>query len=124
MDNYQILTHPHWDIFYDPQSDLFEELAGPGLALGVDGEWNYATNRKEGLKEGQIIVLGTDGIWETQNPQGELLGKEAVCKIIRENTDAGASALLDIIIDELDRFRDGHDFQDDVTLIVLKIGKI
>jgi sigma-B regulation protein RsbU (phosphoserine phosphatase) len=111
-------------IFYDPQSDLFEELAGPGLALGVDGEWNYATNRKEGLKEGQIIVLGTDGIWETQNPQGELLGKEAVCKIIRENTDAGASALLDIIIDELDRFRDGHDFQDDVTLIVLKIGKI
>ena len=74
--------------FYDPERDLIEDLAGLVLALGVDGEWNYVTNRKEGLKEGQIIVLGTDGIWETQNPQGELLGKEAICKIIRENANA------------------------------------
>jgi len=110
-------------IFYDPESDLFEDLAGPGLALGVDGEWNYVTNRKEGLKEGQIIVLGTDGIWETQNPHGELFGKEAIFKIIRENADAGSNALLDIIIDSLNRFRDGFNLQDDVTLIVVKIGK-
>jgi len=110
-------------IFYDPESDLFEDLAGPGLALGVDGEWNYVTNRKEGLKEGQIIVLGTDGIWETQNPNGEMFGKEAIFKIIRENADAGSNALLDIIIDSLDRFRDGFNLQDDVTLIVVKIGK-
>jgi sigma-B regulation protein RsbU (phosphoserine phosphatase) len=110
-------------IFYDPESGLFEELAGPGLALGVDGEWNYVTNRKEGLREGQIIVLGTDGIWETQNPQGELFGKEAVCKIIRENADAGSNVLLDIIIDALDRFREDLSFQDDVTLIVVKIGQ-
>ncbi|NNL76230.1 MAG: SpoIIE family protein phosphatase [Desulfobacterales bacterium] len=110
-------------IFYDPESGLFEELAGPGLALGVDGEWNYVTNRKEGLKEGQIIVLGTDGIWETQNPAGEMFGKEAICRIIRENADAEANALLDAIIDSLDQFRDGLNLQDDVTLIVVKIGK-
>ena len=110
-------------IFYDPESDLFEDLAGPGLALGVDGEWSYVTNRKDGLKEGQIIVLGTDGIWETQNSQGELFGKEAIFKIIREHAEAEASALLDIIIDSLDHFRDGFHFQDDVTLIVVKIGK-
>ena len=44
-------------IFYDPARGLFEDLAGPGLALGVDSQWNYVTNRKEGLKEGQIIAL-------------------------------------------------------------------
>ena len=109
-------------IFYDPESGLFEDLAGPGLALGVDGEWNYVTSRKEGLKEGQIIVLGTDGIWETQNPKGELFGKEAIFKIIREHAGAGSNALLDIIIDALDRFRAGFNLQDDVTLIVVKIG--
>ncbi|MCP4630258.1 MAG: SpoIIE family protein phosphatase [bacterium] len=110
-------------IFYDPARGLFEDLAGPGLVLGVNSEWNYVTNRKEGLKEGQIIVLGTDGIWEAQNPAGEMFGKEAICKIIRENTDAEANALLDKIIDALDRFRDGFNLQDDVTLIVVKIGK-
>ena len=93
------------------------------MALGINSEWNYVTNRKEGLKEGQIIVLGTDGIWEAQNPEGEMFGKEAIYGIIRENADAGANALLDVIIDALDRFRDGFNLQDDVTLIVVKIGK-
>ena len=30
---------------------------------------------------------------------------------------------LDVIIDALDHFRDGVNLQDDVTLIVVKIGK-
>ena len=110
-------------IFYDSERGLFEDLAGPGLVLGVNSEWKYVTNRKEGLKEGQIIVLGTDGIWEAQNPAGEMFGKEAICRIIRENADVEASALLDAIIGSLDRFRDGFNLQDDVTLIVVKIGK-
>ncbi len=111
-------------IFYDPERDLFEDLAGPGLALGIDSEWNYAINRKEGLKEGQIIVLGTDGIWEAQNPAGKMFGKKALSRIIRENADAGANALLDFIIGAFDHFREGIDLQDDVTLIVVKIGKV
>jgi sigma-B regulation protein RsbU (phosphoserine phosphatase) len=110
-------------IFYDPEKDLFEDLAGPGVVMGIDSEYTYATNRKERLKEGQIIVLGTDGIWEAQNPEGKMFGKEAICRLIRENADAGADALLDVIIDALDRFRDGFSLQDDVTLIVVKVGK-
>ncbi|UCD79779.1 MAG: serine/threonine-protein phosphatase [Desulfobacterales bacterium] len=110
-------------IFHDPERDLFENLAGQGLALGIDSQWHCVTNRKEGLKEGQIIVLGTDGIWEAQNPQGEMFGKEAICRIIRENPETEANALLDVIIDSLDDFRDGFSLQDDVTLIVVKIGK-
>jgi sigma-B regulation protein RsbU (phosphoserine phosphatase) len=110
-------------IYYDPEKDVFEDLAGPGLALGIDSEYNYVTNRKDGLKEGQIIVLGTDGIWETQNPEGEMFGKEAIYRLIRENADAEADALLDVIIDSLDHFRDGFNLQDDVTLIVVKIAK-
>jgi len=44
-------------------------------------------------------------------------------KIIRENKDAGSNALIDIVIDSLARFRDSSNLQDDVTLIVIKIGK-
>jgi sigma-B regulation protein RsbU (phosphoserine phosphatase) len=67
--------------------------------------------------------LGTDGIWEAQNPEGKMFGKEANCRLIRENADADAEALLDVIIDSLDHFREGFSLQDDVTLIVVKIGK-
>ena len=93
------------------------------MALGVNSEWNYLANRKEELKEGQIIVLGTDGIWEAQNPAGQMFGKEALCRIIRENAEAEANALLDVIIGAIDHFGDGFNLQDDVTLIVVKIGK-
>ena len=37
------------------------------------------------LKEGQVIFLGTDGIWEAHNPEGELFGKERLYNTIREN---------------------------------------
>jgi sigma-B regulation protein RsbU (phosphoserine phosphatase) len=110
-------------IFYDPQKDLFEDLAGPGLALGIDSDYNYASDRMEGLEKGQIIVLGTDGIWEAQNQEGKMFGKKSICRLIRENADAEADVLIDVIIDSLDHFRDGFNLQDDVTLIVVKIGK-
>ena len=29
-------------IFYDPIKDTFEELGGPGVALGVVEEWEYS----------------------------------------------------------------------------------
>jgi sigma-B regulation protein RsbU (phosphoserine phosphatase) len=51
-------------IFYDPGTDSFEELGGSGIALGVDEEWNYKAYTKTALKNGQIIFLITDGIWE------------------------------------------------------------
>ena len=67
--------------------------------------------------------MGTDGIWEAQNPEGDMFGKETICRLIRENADVEADALLNVIIDALDHFRDGFSLQDDVTLIVVKIGK-
>ena len=77
----------------------------------------------EGLREGQIIVLGTDGIWDAQNPKGKMFGKETLCEIIKENPDAEANVLLVGTIEALDQFRDGFSLQDDVTLIAVKIEK-
>jgi len=52
-----------------------------------------------------------------------MFGKEGICKLIRENAEVGANALLEVIIDSLAHFRNGFSLQDDVTLIVVKIKK-
>jgi len=44
----------------------------------VDINWCYEENRKTDLAEGQIIFLGTDGIWETHDPRGKMFGKKPV----------------------------------------------
>jgi len=109
-------------ILYDPATDSFEDLHGPGVALGVDKYWQYSENMKTGLSEGQIIVLGTDGIWEAHNPQGEMFGKDRLNDVIRRNSTVSAKKIVDTIIDTLQRFQQDQEPEDDVTLVVVKIN--
>ncbi len=109
-------------IFYAPESDTFEELKGSGIALGVDENWQYQENDKTGLLEGQIIVLGTDGIWEAHNAKGEMLGKKRVYEIIRQHAKASANEILSAIIDTLKNHTRDQTPEDDATLVIVKIA--
>jgi sigma-B regulation protein RsbU (phosphoserine phosphatase) len=110
-------------IFYDPAGNNFEELVGLGSALGVDGAYRFEENEKLSLAKGQIILVGTDGIWEACNSKGEMLGKETVCEIIRQYASAGAIEILNAIVDFQRRFLNGVQAEDDVTLVVVKIDE-
>ena len=65
-------------ILYDPAADQFEELDGEGIALGISQDWPYQAYERDGLSSGQIIMLSTDGLWEAQNRNGEMFGKQAI----------------------------------------------
>jgi sigma-B regulation protein RsbU (phosphoserine phosphatase) len=108
-------------LIYDPRQDKFEELRGSGLALGVDEGVSYEENHRLGLVGGEIIAIGTDGIWEARDKDGEMFGKARFREIIRRNARAGAEAILEAVYDELERFRFGLKPEDDVTLVVVKI---
>jgi len=108
-------------LFYTPETDTFEELKGPGIALGLDDQWVYGDSNRSGLHAGQIMVLFTDGIWEAHNPAGERFGKEAVKRVIRENADQSAKQISRTLIGALSEFQEGSSPEDDVTLVVVKI---
>jgi len=108
-------------IIYDPNFDQFEELKGTGLALGVDKDYIFDENIKTGLVQGQIIAIGTDGIWETFNKDGEMFGKERFREIIRNNAHKGSSDILNAIFNEIDSFSSGVKTADDITLVIIKI---
>ncbi|MGD9301004.1 MAG: SpoIIE family protein phosphatase [Desulfobacterales bacterium] len=108
-------------IWYDPMTDQFEELHGDGIALGVNESHQFVQYQKSGLKEGQILLLSTDGLWETQNPDGSMFGKDRICKIIRREAHASAREILDTIVLELETFRQNREPADDITLVVIKV---
>ncbi len=108
-------------IYYDPADDSFDYLVGDGIPLGVVADWAFEENQRDDLRPGQIIVIGTDGIWESRNADGTMFGKTPVLNLIRQNRDATAQQIRDAIIEGLDRFRRGVDLEDDVTLLVIKI---
>ena len=107
--------------FFDRQSDSFTELGGSGLPLGVTADAEYEQLQWE-IKPDQIIAIGTDGIWETHNSQGEMFGKERLKKIIRDQAQKSARQIIDAVTAALDDFR--YPLQkksDDITLVVIKV---
>jgi sigma-B regulation protein RsbU (phosphoserine phosphatase) len=108
-------------IYYDPNTDAFEELGGTGMALGVDKNWNVKAYTKTALKNGQIIFLSTDGIWEARNLQGEMFGKEPIYDIIRNNSSLSANEILNAMTESLKSFQKGAKIEDDITLVIIKI---
>jgi sigma-B regulation protein RsbU (phosphoserine phosphatase) len=108
-------------LIYDPGRDDFEELKGRGVALGVNEGFDFIENRRNGLANGQIIAVGTDGIWEAVNNDGEMFGKERLRRIIRSNAGAGAGNILNAVYDELNQFTRGRKSEDDITLVIIKV---
>ncbi len=108
-------------IIYDPNSGRFDELVGGGIPLGIEGAWSYDEYSSEASPDGQIIVIGTDGIWEARNPQGNMFGKEALREIIREHADRSAEDISLAVTETLTAFRKTRSQEDDITLVVVKV---
>ncbi|MGD8257244.1 MAG: SpoIIE family protein phosphatase [Desulfobacterales bacterium] len=107
-------------VIYDVSDGEFNELSGAGLPLGVSEKAAYQEYRQK-LKPGQIILVGTDGIWETQNGQGQMFGKKRYRDIIRTHAQIPAKEILKTVITDLDKFCHPLQKEDDVTLVVIKV---
>jgi phosphoserine phosphatase RsbU/P len=107
--------------FFDSASRRFELLAGSGIALGVDSEHLYTMNRRCDLKEGDIIVIGTDGIWETRDTDGGYFGKQRLKALIEQHADDTSSEIVNHVLAAIADFRKGRPQEDDVSLVVIKV---
>ena len=109
-------------LIYDPATDAFDELKGQGPALGLDDSIKYNSYHRH-LEAGQVIMIGTDGIWEMQNKDGEMFGKKALMEIIRNNHAMSARQIVETVVDALNRFREDAAPEDDITLVVIKVDR-
>jgi len=107
-------------LLYNPAEDVVEELVGPGMVLGVEETYAYQQANKTIETEGAVLVLGTDGIWEAHNSEGELFGKDRLHQIIRDNADKSAVAIQSAVLDAVRTFRGNLPQEDDITIVVIK----
>ena len=108
-------------LVYDPRSGEFGELGGQGgLPLGVFGDARYEEYHRE-LAAGQVLVIGTDGIWEARNREGRMFGKLLLQQVIRDNVVRPAAEIVEKVLEALKQFLFPLDIQDDATLVVVKV---
>jgi len=108
-------------VVYDPDTDKIDELAGGGsLPLGVVENHAYQSHSRI-VKSGQIIAVATDGIFEAQDPQGNMFGRKRFYDIIGRNASGTAAAIMQAVLKSVKNFRQGLPPKDDLTLVVIKI---
>ncbi|EMG38086.1 serine phosphatase RsbU, regulator of sigma subunit [Desulfocurvibacter africanus PCS] len=108
-------------LVYDPVADSFDELSGPGLALGLMPDYQYSQERRADLRPGLLFCLATDGVWEARSPQGEFYGKERLRSCIRANASRPADEIVEAVAEDVAVFRGRCPTEDDVTLVIVRI---
>lgn len=96
-------------------------LEGGEVPLGilVDNRWSH---RRIQLGSGDILCLYTDGISEAGGGDSdEMFGDEGVKTCLIENRHAGARSICDYILAACGRYADRQEFDDDWTLLVVKM---
>lgn len=96
-----------------------EQLGAGGLPLGILPDYDYREGRTQ-LRAGDVLVVYSDGVTETQNPEGDEFGTLRLQDVIVQNLDLTASGIRDKIEASLSAFAQGTPAVDDITLVIVK----
>ena len=95
------------------------ELNAEGAVLGQFPQWLYEQSEVQ-MTRGDKLLLFTDGLVEACNANEEPFGEYNLIRIARENPSASAGDLMGLLMRAASQHAGDH-FQDDASLIVLKV---
>ena len=91
-----------------------------GPVLGMLPDSKYESERIS-LRQGDVLVLYTDGAVEAENPAGEQYSAERLSETVRLHLQQNASKLIETIHRSVTQFRESKVLADDLTLVVVKM---
>jgi serine phosphatase RsbU (regulator of sigma subunit) len=94
--------------------DLYAPPLGVRLPVNIP-------QRTIALAPGDVIVLHSDGIYETRSIQGEDYGLDRLVEVVRTHGGGTAEELRDAILSEASRFRGTPEAADDMTIVVCRM---
>jgi sigma-B regulation protein RsbU (phosphoserine phosphatase) len=101
--------------------DGVESLSeGNGLLLGAFEDVSYTQAGPIELQSGDVLLIGTDGIWEAQDPDGKQFGKSRLEAFLSKNANLSADRIVQALQEEITRFRGPAPQEDDITVVVVK----
>jgi serine phosphatase RsbU (regulator of sigma subunit) len=93
-------------------------LTPTGMPLGIEEEsvWNQELIR---LNPGDVLVLYTDGIPDSQNSQGEFFQEDLLLEAVTGSQGRQANEIQDTILEQVQKFVGDAPQFDDITLMIL-----
>ncbi len=98
-----------------------DRLSEGGIILGIMKAMMPYKEGEVRLSTGDVLVLFTDGVSEAMNEAGEEWGEEPLERIVKEHLAEPAEAILDRVVEGIQKHNVGTQQSDDITLIVAKM---
>jgi len=94
------------------------ELYAPPLGVRLPFE---IPRREVAIAPGDILVLHSDGVYESIDAHGATYGIDRIVSVVSQNGHANAAELRDAIVRDVEQFRGSGKQLDDVTVVVARI---
>ncbi|MBO6176034.1 MAG: SpoIIE family protein phosphatase [Treponema sp.] len=116
--------HPYPLKYSAENKEIYELKGNDGKdhygAIGMSGIQVSFAQSNFTMKDGDILVLFTDGISEINNSKGEQYGTGDLMQIVRQNSNKTSAEILSIIKDHVKDFTKDSKIDDDITVIIAK----
>lgn len=110
-------------VHYSARQDACRFLEGEGVPIGVIGDEVYREHTVR-FEDGDVFLLYSDCVTETQDSSGEMFGDQRLADLIRKNAILDPDVLVSGLARELLRFSRIDEFQDDLTVLAIRIGAV
>lgn len=98
-----------------------DQIELPGMPFGVMEDGVYEEVAVE-IREGDSVLLFSDGVFEVHNAQGEMLGIDGLIEIVESLGYPATPIEPKALEEELLKYSNAIRLDDDVTLIEMRIG--
>lgn len=105
---------------YHPREQFFEELSCTGVPLGVLRETKYE-KMSTALSPGDILIVGTDGLWEARDDRGEMFSVERFRQVLATWHQKTAEDICNHMLSRVKEYAGCDEHEDDMTLMVVKV---
>jgi len=109
----------HNRMFLFSKNGDLNELSAKGMPLGVFEGMPYESKVLD-LEDGDTLLLYTDGVTELENSRLELFGEQRLIDFYKKFRHESVEDISTLLVEELDRYREGVFPSDDVTFILMR----
>jgi PAS domain S-box-containing protein len=113
-----VFAGAHQDIVICRADGTLERVATPGPWLGIIDDLPHAVDSEIWLREGDLMVLFTDGVIEARDRAGDLFEMDRLCEAIHALRNESTADIRDGVLARVRSFM--HTQDDDLTLIVVR----
>jgi len=100
----------------------WRSLNADGALLGMQSDVEFGEMRVT-LRAGDVVTFYTDGVTEARNRDGDMFGTARLGDLVVAHRDREPESLVAHVVGEVQRFAGSERFEDDVTIVIMKVAQ-